>query len=215
MGQEELEKAYLSAALRLMPTGFVWPTDDPDSDMVKIWSGLTRELARWHMRTDHLREEADPATAMELLADWERVVGLPGDTVSVRRVTISASNPDPALRPGGELAVRRVAEPNSFGPDGAREETLGEGDDTYVTYVQEPGASTARPLVIDDAITPDYEVAFPTVPEGQVLVLGDNRPGSCDAHVWIERDAEFTPMDNVIGQAELIYWPIQRVRFLD
>ena len=145
----------------------------------------------------------------------KRVVGLPGDTVSVRRVTISASNPDPALRPGGELAVRRVAEPNSFGPDGVRKETLGEGDDTYVTYVQEPGASTARPLVIDDAITPDYEVAFPTVPEGQVLVLGDNRPGSCDAHVWIERDAEFTPMDNVIGQAELIYWPIQRVRFLD
>jgi len=134
---------------------------------------------------------------------------------SERRVTISASSPDPALRPGGELAVRRVAAPNSFGPDGVREETLGEGDDTYVTYVTEPGASTARPLVIDDAITPDYEVAFPTVPEGQVLVLGDNRPGSCDAHVWIERDAEFTPMDNVIGQAELIYWPIRRVRFLD
>jgi hypothetical protein len=52
------------------------------------------------------------------------------------------------------------------------------------------------------------------VPPDQVLVLGDNRPGSCDAHVWLERGAEFTPQSNVIGQAELIYWPITRVRFL-
>jgi signal peptidase I len=145
----------------------------------------------------------------------KRVVGLPGDTVSITQETVSQSNPNPALRPGGELAVRRVAEPNSFGPDGVRVETLGEGDTTYVTYVKEKGQATARPLVVDGAITPDYEVSFPEVPAGQILVLGDNRPGSCDAHVWIERDAEFTPKDNVIGQAELIYWPITRVRFLD
>lgn len=144
----------------------------------------------------------------------KRVVGLPGDTVTVERETISASNPDPALRPGGALAVRRVAEPNSFGPDEAVEEQLGEGDTTYVTYVTGPGETTRRPLVVDGAITPDYEVSFPTVPKDEILVLGDNRPGSCDAHVWVERNAAFTPQANVIGQAELIYWPIRRVRFL-
>lgn len=144
----------------------------------------------------------------------KRVVGLPGDTVTVKRMTISQSNPDPALRPGGELAVRRVAEPNTYGPDGVRDETLGEGDVTYVTYVKAAGDATARPLVVDGSITPDYEADFPTVPPGQVLVLGDNRPGSCDAHIWLERGAEFTPQSNVIGQAEMIYWPIQRVRFL-
>lgn len=144
----------------------------------------------------------------------KRVVGLPGDTVTVKQETISQSNPDPALRPGGALAVRRVAEPNSFGPDGVRVEDLGEGDITFVTYVKEKGQAKARPLVIDSSITPDYEVSFPEVPPDQLLVLGDNRPGSCDAHVWVERGAEFTPKKNVIGQAELIYWPITRVRFL-
>ena len=144
----------------------------------------------------------------------KRVVGLPGDTVTVKKETISQSNPDPALRPGGELAVRRVAEPNSYGPDGVRDEQLGEGDVTYVTYVTAPGETKARPLVVDGSITPDYEADFPTVPPDQVLVLGDNRPGSCDAHIWLERGAEFTPQSNVIGQAEMIYWPIQRVRFL-
>ena len=145
----------------------------------------------------------------------KRVVGLPGDTVTIEQETISQSNPDPALRPGGELAVRRVAEPNSFGPDQVREETLGEGDTTYVTYVKEKGQAKPRPLVVDGSITPDYEVSFPEVPADQVLVLGDNRPGSCDAHVWVERGAAFTPQKNVIGQAELIYWPVTRVRFLD
>ena len=144
----------------------------------------------------------------------KRVVGLPGDTVTVKQETISQSNPDPALRPGGELAVRRVAEPNTYGPDGVRDEQLGEGDVTYVTYVKAAGDAKARPLVVDGSITPDYEADFPTVPPDQVLVLGDNRPGSCDAHIWLERGAEFTPQSNVIGQAEMIYWPIQRVRFL-
>jgi signal peptidase I len=144
----------------------------------------------------------------------KRVVGLPGDVVTVKQERISQSNPDPALRPGGALAVRRVTAPNSFGPDGAVNETLSEGDVTYVTYVATPGSAKARPLEVNGAITPDYEVAFPRVPAGQVLVLGDNRPGSCDAHVWIERGAAFTPMSNMIGQAEVIYWPVPRVRFL-
>ncbi len=144
----------------------------------------------------------------------KRVIGVPGDTVSVRKVTISASDPDPALRPGGALAVRRVAEPNSFGPESVSEVALAEGDTTYVTYVQKAGDAEASPLVVESAITPDYEVAFPQVPPDNVLVLGDNRPGSCDAHVWLGRDAAFTPQDNVIGQAEVIYWPLPRVRFL-
>jgi signal peptidase I len=94
------------------------------------------------------------------------------------------------------------------------EQKLGEGDTTYVTYVKKAGEAKPTPFVVDSSITPDYEASFPTVPPDQVLVLGDNRPGSCDAHVWLERGAEFTPQSNVIGQAELIYWPITRVRFL-
>lgn len=41
------------------------------------------------------------------------------------------------------------------------------------------------------------------VPEGNLFVLGDNRNDSSDSHAW-----NFLPVDNVIGKAILIYWPI-------
>mgnify|MGYP006271993989 CR=1 FL=1 len=144
----------------------------------------------------------------------KRVIGLPGDQVSVRKVTISTTSPYPELRPGGSAAVKRTAVPNSFGPDGVDVTQLQNGESTYVTFVKPAGEATATPYVVPDALTPDYEVNFPVVPKDQLLVLGDNRPGSCDAHVWVTRGAAFTPQDNVIGQAELIYWPISRIQFL-
>jgi signal peptidase I len=41
------------------------------------------------------------------------------------------------------------------------------------------------------------------VPEGNLFVLGDNRNDSSDSHAW-----GLLPVDNVIGKAILIYWPI-------
>jgi len=41
------------------------------------------------------------------------------------------------------------------------------------------------------------------VPEGNLFVLGDNRNDSSDSHAW-----GLLPIDNVIGKAILIYWPI-------
>ncbi len=145
----------------------------------------------------------------------KRVIGIPGDEVSVQKVTISASSPYPELRPGGSAAVKRTASPNSFGPDGVIETQLAEGDTTYVTFVKALGGGRATPYVVGGALTPDYEATFPVVPQGEILVLGDNRPGSCDAHVWAESGAAFTPEDNVIGQAEFIYWPLTRLQFLE
>ncbi len=144
----------------------------------------------------------------------KRVIGVPGDQVSVREVTISSTSPYPELRPGGAAAVKRTATPNSFGPDGVTEQQLKDGDTTHVTFVKKEGQAEAQPFIVPTALTPDYTASFPVVPPGQLLVLGDNRPGSCDAHVWLDRNAEFTPEDNVIGQAELIYWPITRLQFL-
>lgn len=48
-----------------------------------------------------------------------------------------------------------------------------------------------------------------TVPEGHVFVLGDNSASSSDGRVW-----GFVPNENIIGRAELIYWPINRMRFI-
>ncbi|HBR14742.1 MAG TPA: signal peptidase I [Candidatus Omnitrophica bacterium] len=47
------------------------------------------------------------------------------------------------------------------------------------------------------------------VPEGTVFVLGDNSGSSHDSRYW-----GFVPKENVVGRAEVIYWPFNRMRFL-
>lgn len=52
-----------------------------------------------------------------------------------------------------------------------------------------------------------------TVPAERLFVLGDNRPGSCDGHQW--QPDPYVPVDSVIGQAEVLYWPLSHLAFLD
>ena len=48
-----------------------------------------------------------------------------------------------------------------------------------------------------------------TVPQGHYFVLGDNSGSSSDGRFW-----GFVPHGNVIGRAEIIYWPFSRMRFI-
>lgn len=52
---------------------------------------------------------------------------------------------------------------------------------------------------------PDYTWGPARVPEGMLFVLGDNRNGSADSHVW-----GFLPRDHVTGRAWLRFWPLSR-----
>jgi signal peptidase I len=74
----------------------------------------------------------------------------------------------------------------------------------HVTYIN------GESYRVDSALEPDYTKIWPTVPPGKLLVLGDNRAESCDSHQWPD---PFVPQDNVIGQAELTYWPLSHIRF--
>ena len=48
---------------------------------------------------------------------------------------------------------------------------------------------------------PNYEGEW-VVPEESLFVLGDNRNSSSDSHSW-----GMVPLKNVIGKAEVVYWP--------
>jgi len=49
--------------------------------------------------------------------------------------------------------------------------------------------------------SPDYDGTW-EVPGDSLFVLGDNRNSSSDSHSW-----GMVPLDNVIGKAEIVYWP--------
>lgn len=83
-----LASSYLAQLQALLPTGPAWPRE-PDAVLTRLLTAEAEEFARIDERIEQLEDETDPRTAYELLADWERVLGLP-DPCTAAATTIAA-----------------------------------------------------------------------------------------------------------------------------
>jgi uncharacterized protein YmfQ (DUF2313 family) len=84
--------AYARQLVQLLPPGPVWRIE-ADSNLSRLLAGVATEFARVDGRAVDLLNEFDPRTTYELLAEWERVYGLP----------------DPCLGDAPSLAQRRAS----------------------------------------------------------------------------------------------------------
>ena len=67
------------------------------------------------------------------------------------------------------------------------------------------GQILLEPYLDPAVVTPDNcgkNFAPRTVPDDQVFVMGDNRPGSQDS-----RDLGFIPYEDLVGRAFVVFWP--------
>lgn len=72
---------YLAQLQALLPHGPAWPRDAQHA-FTRLLLGSADALSAAGVRAELLIDEADPNTANELLADWERVAGLPDACVT-------------------------------------------------------------------------------------------------------------------------------------
>jgi uncharacterized protein YmfQ (DUF2313 family) len=110
---------YLVQLQALLPQGFAWPRQ-ADAALTKLLLAWADEMARIDDRAADLVEEADPRTTADLLADRERVAGLPDACVEALAGTQTTAQRRAALVAklttiGGQSAAYYIALAASLG----------------------------------------------------------------------------------------------------
>lgn len=75
-------EGYARMLRALLPRGPAWSTDG-SSVLQDVLLAIGDEFARIHAACERLLREMDPRTTVEMLVDWERVLGLPDPCVDV------------------------------------------------------------------------------------------------------------------------------------
>jgi signal peptidase I len=129
----------------------------------------------------------------------KRVIGVPGDRISVHDGRLWRNG-----QPVDEPYIRET--PVYAWPVPGRDEfapgVLAEGSQARTWEVDDRGMQVTVGEVI--------------VPPKTFLVMGDNRNDSNDSHAWFDPltgiKQPFVPRENALGKAEVIFWPLWRVR---
>ncbi|MBQ2811330.1 MAG: signal peptidase I [Alphaproteobacteria bacterium] len=117
----------------------------------------------------------------------KRVVGLPGDTVEVRRGILYINDKPVEREKIGEYTLDEFV---------VRPETYTEYEETL------PNGVKHRILEISDFERKVDNTTKVTVPEGHYFVMGDNRDRSDDSRVSVG----FVPLENLVGKARFLFY---------
>lgn len=72
------KEQFREQVMRLLPRGMAWARERVTN--IYLWAyGVACEFFRVDTRAKDLLEEADPRTTLELLEEWEEVVGIPDE----------------------------------------------------------------------------------------------------------------------------------------
>jgi len=115
----------------------------------------------------------------------KRVVGLPGDRLSLDGGVLTLNGKVVQQQPSGDFVWegRKLPRLREQLPNGASYEIL---------RIDRTGPlNTAGPYV---------------VPGGSYFVMGDNRDNSLDSRSWNDGRGGFIPAANIVGRANYIYW---------
>ncbi|MBE0429244.1 MAG: signal peptidase I [Thermoleophilia bacterium] len=140
----------------------------------------------------------------------------------VKPFQIPSESMEPTIGPGDRILVNRLA---------YRYGTIERGDVIVFKSPQDPDVDFVKrviavagdtvevkqglvilngePLIEPYVQAPDSST-FPSrqIPEDAVFVMGDNRRNSDDSRFW---QPPWLPLDNVIGEAFIKYWPPERI----
>ncbi|MFD1557100.1 YmfQ family protein [Paraburkholderia silviterrae] len=107
---------FLAALLACMPRGKIWPKD-ADAVQTQVLLGLATPFQQHNDRANYLLVDAFPATADELLPQWEATLGLP-DPCAGESPTLQARRQQVVARltnSGGQSAAYFIAYAQSLG----------------------------------------------------------------------------------------------------